>query len=77
MEPLYFNTLAEMRKDTSVYNGTPLFQHPEMRTPLYTVELLDIPTPWNEDTTVYSEIPLFKHPEMEKPKSCSVGSFMT
>ena len=26
-------------EDTSVHSGTPLFQHPEMRTPLYTVEL--------------------------------------
>ena len=56
--------------DTSVYSETPLFQHPVMRTPLYTVELLysntlkcghlciqwnsSIPTPWNEDTSVYS-----------------------
>ena len=66
-------------EDTSVYSGTP-FQHPEMRTPLYTVELLysntlkwghlciqwnsSIPTPWNEDTSVYSGTPLFQHPEM-------------
>ena len=27
-------------EDTSVYSEIPLFQHPEMRTPLYTVELL-------------------------------------
>ena len=27
-------------EDTSIYSGTTLFQHPEMRTPLYTVELL-------------------------------------
>ena len=62
---------------------TPLFQHPEMRTPLYTVELLysntlkwghlciqwnsSIPTPWNEDTSVYSGTPLFQHPEMRTP----------
>ena len=60
-------------EDTSVYSGTPLFQHPELRTPLYTVELLysntlkwghlciqwnsSIPTPWNEDTSVYSGTP--------------------
>ena len=37
VESLYSNTLNE---DTSVYSGTPLFQHPEMRTPLYTVEPL-------------------------------------
>ena len=70
-------------EDTSVYSGTPLFQHPEMRTPLYTVKLLysntlkwghlciqwnsSIPTPWNEDTSVYSGTPLFQHPEMRTP----------
>ena len=27
-------------EDTSVYSGTPLFQHPGVRTPLYTVEPL-------------------------------------
>ena len=37
VELLYFNPLDEY---TSVYSGTPLFQHPEMRTPLYTVEPL-------------------------------------
>ena len=55
-------------ENTSVYRGTPLFQLPEMRTPLYRVELLysntlkwehlciewnpSIPTPWNENTSV-------------------------
>ena len=69
--------------NTSVYSGTPLFQPPEMRIPLYTVELLysntlkwghlciqwnsSIPTPWNEDTSVYSGTPLFQHPEMRTP----------
>ena len=64
-------------------SATPLFQHPEMGTPLYTVELLysntlkwghlciqwnsSIPTPWNEDTSVYSGTPLFQHPEMRTP----------
>ena len=59
------------------------FQPPEMRTPLYTVELLysnplkwghlciqwnsSIPTPWNEDTSVYSGTPLFQPPEMRTP----------
>ena len=28
--------------DTSVYSGTPLFQHPEMWTPLYTVESVEL-----------------------------------
>ena len=66
-----------------LYSGTPLFQHPEMRTLLYTVEPLysntlkwghlciqwnsSIPTPWNEDTSVYSGTPLFQHPEMRTP----------
>ena len=44
--------------------GSPLFQHSEMRTPLYTVEFLSIPTLWNEDTSVYSGTPLFQHPKM-------------
>ena len=59
MEPFYSS------EDTSVYSGTPLFQHPGVRTPLYTVEPLysntlewghlciqwnpSIPTPWSED----------------------------
>ena len=70
-------------EDTSVYSGTPLFQPHEMRTPLYTVELLysnpmkwghfciqwnsSIPTPWNEDTSVYSGTPLFQPHEMRTP----------
>ena len=33
-------------------------QHPEMSTPLYTVEP-PIPTFWNEDTSVYSETSTF------------------
>ena len=72
--PTYWN------EDTSIYSGTPLFQHPEMRTPLYTVEPLyshllrwghfyiqwnpSIPTPWNEDTSAYSGTPLFPLTEM-------------
>ena len=67
-------------EDTSVYSGTPLFQHSEMRTPLYTVESLYSntlkwghlciqwnSTPWNEDTSVYSGTPLFQLPEMRTP----------
>ena len=62
---------------------THLFQPPEMRTPLYTVELIysnplkwghlctqwnsSIPTPWNEDTSVHSGTPLFQPPEMRTP----------
>ena len=53
-------------KDTSVYSGTPLFQHPEMRIPLYTVKPL-YSNPWNEGTSVYSGTPLFQHPEMRIP----------
>ena len=54
--------LLQFQQDTSVYSGAPLFQHPGVRTPLYTVEPLSsntlewghlctqwnpsIPTPW-------------------------------
>ena len=67
----------------SVYSRTPLFQHSEMRTSLYTVEPLysnplkwghlciqwnsSIPTLWNEDISVYSGTPLFQPPEMRTP----------
>ena len=54
-------------EDTSVYSGTPLFQHPETRTPLYNSGHSSIPTPRNEDTSVYSVTPLFQHPETRTP----------
>ena len=77
------STFQSGNEETSIHSGTPLFQHHEMRTPLYTVELLysntlkwgnlytqwnsTISTPWNEDTSVYSGTPLFQHPEMRTP----------
>ena len=48
---------------TPLYNsGTPLFQPPEIRTPLYKMEL-----PSNEDTSIYSGTPLFQSSEMRTP----------
>ena len=76
--PLYLTSIT-----TPCTSLNTILQHPEMRTPLYTVELLysntlkwghlciqwnsSIPTPWNEDTSVYSGTPLFQHPEMGTP----------
>ena len=48
-----------------MYSGTPLFQHPEMRTPLYKWNF--IPTPEMRTTSVTQWNSLFQPPEMRTP----------